>query len=200
MRSYRGSLKIEATADVIDAVFVVNDERLEVNSGDDRLGSWPLTDLELDDTGTEIYLVLDGEDVVVNVIEHDSFIAAISPPTRRKARHARKRKERQRRDILGNVRRLVNPDTWREWLSSRVVKWVIASSAVIGVAGLALFATESLGMILILLGMAALVVAALAVSEDLNAYGWIPGNLSETTVVIVGAALLAVGGLLVLIG
>lgn len=200
MRSYKGSLKIAATDDIVDAVFVVSDEELEVKTGGDRLGSWPLTDLTLDDTGTEIYLVLDGEDVVVNVIEHDAFVAAINPPKRSRSKHTRKRRERKHRDILGTVRRMLSADTWREWLSSRIVKWVIASSAVVGVAGLALFATESFGMILILLGMAALVIAALAVSEDLSAYSWIPGNLSETTVVIVGAALLALGGLLVLIG
>ena len=67
-------------------------------------------------------------------------------------------------------------------------------------AALALFATNSLGMILILLGMVALVVAALSVSEDLTAFGWIPGNLSETTLIIAGVIAMAIGGLLIVIG
>jgi hypothetical protein len=67
------------------------------------------------------------------------------------------------------------------------------------VAAFAVFATNSLGMILVLLGMVALIVAALAVSDDLSAYGWIPGNLSEATLVIAGAISMAIGGLLIII-
>ena len=102
--------------------------------------------------------------------------------------------------MLHALRPLFSRATWRNWLSLRVLKWVIACTAVMGVAGLALFATESFGVILILLGMAALVVAALAISEDLTAYGWVPGNMSETTLVIIGAAAMAVGALLMVVG
>ena len=81
-----------------------------------------------------------------------------------------------------------------------MIKWVIASAAVAGVAALAIFATESFGVILILIGMAALVIAALAISEDLTAYGWVPGNMSETTLVIIGASAMAIGALLMVVG
>ncbi len=80
MRSYKGSLKIAATADVVDAVFVVDEQRLEVTAAGERLGSWSLDGLRPDDTGGEIRLVLDGEDVSVNVVDHEVFVAAISPP------------------------------------------------------------------------------------------------------------------------
>ncbi|MDJ0953909.1 MAG: hypothetical protein QNJ81_09525 [Acidimicrobiia bacterium] len=197
MKSYRGSLKIAATDDVVDALFDVEDQHLAVSSGGEQLGSWPLHELELDDTGTAIHLELGGEEVVVNVVDHDGFVAAITPAKRR-GRHARPRRER--RNVLHALRPLFSRATWRNWLSLRVLKWVIACTAVMGVAGLALFATESFGVILILLGMAALVIAALAISEDLTAYGWVPGNMSETTLVIIGAAAMAVGALLMVVG
>lgn len=232
MTSYRGSLRIIATHDVVDAVFNIADERLEVMTGDERLGIWALTDLSLEDTGTQVKLVLDGESVVVDVANHDSFVAAITPTPVKKRRGKRakkpegpdrvrqpepaaraKRPDRSRRskpqkhersrsrlEWLDLLRKLSSRDTWREWLSQRVVKWSVASFAVIGVAALALFATNSLGMILILLGMVALVVAALSVSEDLTAFGWIPGNLSETTLIIAGVIAMAIGGLLIVIG
>ncbi len=200
MKSYRGSLKIAATDDVVEALFNVEDEHLAVSTGGEQLGSWPLRELQLDDTGTEIYLALDGEEVVVNVVDHDGFVAAITPAKRR-GRHSKPRRERRNiMHALRALRPLFSRETWRNWLSLRVMKWVIASTAVMGVAGLALFATESFGVILILLGMAALVIAALAISEDLTAYGWVPGNMSETTLVIIGAAAMAIGALLMVVG
>ena len=207
MRSYRGSLRVATTDDVIEAVFTIDEQNLAVSLGDEQLGSWPLHQIELDDMGSEILLSLDGENVVVNVVDHDSFVTAIAPPRRgRKSRHAKSKKQsrqpkqrKERPDVLGALRRAFDPSVWQEWLSSRVVKWSIASFAVIGVALLALFATNSLGTILVLLGMIALVIAGLAVSEDLTAIAWIPGNLSETTLVIAGVVAMTAGGLLILI-
>lgn len=199
MSSYAGSLRIAATNDIVEAVFNVSDTELEVLSGGERLGHWPLGNIELDDTGTEIYLALDGEEVVVNMVDRDAFVAAISPRKKARARHAKPPRERRDVDVIGSVQSFFNRDRWREMLSDRLVRWVIASAAVILVALLALFATASLGMILILLGMVALVVAALAVSEDLTAISWVPGGLSEMTLVIAGAVAMAIGGLLIII-
>lgn len=244
MSSYKGSLKIAATADIIDAVFQVDDNNLIVSTGGEPLGSWPLYELQPDDTGTEVLLMLDGESVAVTAIDHIAFSAALTPTKgRRRARHAKPKRSRKpepraetslqpakvkpsrpklskpklskpnlptrkpdkprsdkpKRNLLDTVARLVRKETWQEWLSDSTVRWVIASVAVMIVAGLAVFATSSLGMILILLGMVSLIIAALAVSDDLSAYSWIPGNLSEVTLVIAGAVAMAVGGLLILI-
>ncbi|MDJ0664887.1 MAG: hypothetical protein QNJ75_10020 [Acidimicrobiia bacterium] len=285
MSSYRGSLRIAATNDVIDAMFVVDEDQLTVNTGEDTLGNWPLDDLAPDDTGTQVLLALDGERVIIEVPDHASFVAALNATGRKRKRRRDKREKavskpakgpkstkpkrapkapkrkpkvvpppepvatsvpepepapepaaepasipepertpepaaipepeiaakqpfrikpakraRTRRNPADTIRTLLDRDTWREWLSDRVVRWVIASFAVIIVALLALFATNSLGMILVLIGMVILVVVALAVSEDLTAYSWIPGNISETTLVIAGVAAMAIGGLLILIG
>ncbi len=271
MSSYRGSLRIAATNDVIDAMFVVDEDLLTVNTGEETLGSWPLSELTPDDTGTHVLLALDGERVVIDVPDHAAFVSALDTSGRkRKRRRPRKQKparaERAKRPVskkpkrapkvakrrpepqvdpepvvaapepqvdpepepqpppepqlpeersprikpARRARRRTNPaetiqmlldrDTWRGWLSDRVVRWVIASIAVIIVALLALFATNSLGMILVLIGMVILVIVALAVSEDLTAYSWIPGNLSETTLIIAGVVAMAIGGLLILIG
>jgi len=282
MGSYRGSLRIAATNDVIDAVFVVDEEQLTVTTGEETLGSWPLTGLTPDDTGTNVLLALDGERVIIDVPNHPAFVAALDPSGRKKKRrrsrkpkHERSararrpgpakpphdskrpkrkaktdpdpepsspampalateaepstapepaaiaeprpepvpasspehvslpkpdRREQRRTGLADTIRTLLDRDTWRNWLSDRVVRWVIASVAVIIVALLALFATNSLGMILVLAGMVILVIVALAVSEDLTAYSWMPGNISETTLIIVGVIAMAVGGLLILIG
>jgi hypothetical protein len=245
MGSFKGSLRIAATADVIDAVFLVDDHHLTVNTGGEALGSWPLSGLDPDDTGTEILMDLDGENVAVHALDHIGFAAAIaSSKSKKKARHAKpkrspksERPKRSSRSLKPNrppkmekpkavpkpeeprrlqkskstkqarewprvipfLRRAVTKDAWHEWLADRTVRWVLASAVVVTVAAFAVFATASLGMILVLLGMVALIVAALAVSDDLSAYGWIPGNLSEATLVIAGASSMAIGGLLIII-
>jgi hypothetical protein len=90
-----------------------------------------------------------------------------------------------------------NVDNWREWLQDTTVRWAIASIGVVLFATLALFATDTLGMILVLVGMVSLIIAALAVSEDVNAYRLIPSAISETTLVVGGAVAMVCGALLI---
>jgi len=206
MSSFVGSLRISATDDVVEAVFDVSEQDLVVSTGGERLGSWSLSDVDLDDTGTEIYLSLGGEEVIVNMPQRDAFVTEIHPPKKQRARHVKARHEkpqkpgREPRDIVGAATRLFQRETWQTWLSDRLVRWVIASVSVMIVALLALFATSSLGMILVLLGMVALVIAALAVSEDLNAVSWVPADISETALVVIGAVAMVIGALLITFG
>ena len=101
---------------------------------------------------------------------------------------------------LAGVRAALSIDNWREWLQDPTVRWSIASVGVILFALLALFATNTLGMILVLAGMVGLIIAALAVSDDLDAFRLMPNFISETGLVISGAVAMAIGGLLILIG
>ncbi|MGA9596168.1 MAG: hypothetical protein WBV06_08430 [Acidimicrobiia bacterium] len=198
MTLYVGSLRIAETNDVVEAQFDVAEDELTVSTDGEQLGTWPLREIGLDDTGTEIYMALGGEDVIVNMRDRDAFVAAITPPKKARARHAKPKRTRpEMPHMLGAVRRLVDRDQWRDWLSDRLVRWVIASGVVIIVALLALFATSSLGMVLVLGGMVAMVIAALAVSEDLSAVSWVPEQLSEATLVMIGVAAMALGGLLI---
>ena len=149
----------------------------------------------------------------MDVADHIGFLKAIVPsrskrtprrskPRRSKPRQvvaAEKKAPRERRSWLPFLRRLVSKEAWQAWLSDVTVRWVIASAIVVVVAALAVFAANSFGMILVLLGMVALIIAALAASDDLSAYGWIPGNLSETTLVIAGAIAMVTGGALIVI-
>lgn len=235
MSSYTGPLKIAATADVIDAVFRIESDQLEVTSGNDRLGSYPIHALNPQRRGDGVHLVLDGEDVVVNVADLDAFVSEIAPPkTRKRSRRQPKAKAprqakqtktaaepmasdlpmdrfdespmpspKQRKSALtrlADATAVFHPENWKGWLSDTTVQWVIASVAVIALALMVLFATDTFGMILVLLGMVSLIIAALAVSDDLSAYSWIPGNLSETTLVIIGAVAMVLGGILIVIG
>ena len=200
MTLYVGSLRIAETNDVVEAQFDVAEDELTVSTDGEQLGTWPLREIGLDDTGTEIYMALGGEDVIVNMRDRDAFVAAITPPKKTRARHAKPKRTRpEMPHMLGAVRRLVGRDQWRDWLSDRLVRWAIASGVVIIVALLALFATSSLGMVLVLGGMVAMVIAALAVSEDLSAVSWVPEQLSEATLVMIGVAAMALGGLLILL-
>jgi hypothetical protein len=244
MASYEGSLKIAATSDVVDAVFDidVDTDTLSVTTGEEELGTWPLDSLSVEHHGDGLHMALDGEEIVVNVRDQESFAAAVAfhQPKRKGSRRAERRASRlegqrdsrpaRRKDSRPAGRRdatrVAREDTprsepkervalshrvrtvatlfdrrrWTGWLQDRVVRWSIASAGVIMLALMALFATSSLGMILVLLGMVALIVAALAVSEDLSAYRVIPDALSETQLVIVGAVAMVIGGVLIVIG
>ena len=52
--------------------------------------------------------------------------------------------------MLGAVRRLVDRDQWRDWLSDRLVRWVIASGVVIIVALLAQIYLSLLALMVLL--------------------------------------------------
>ncbi len=228
MKTFKGSLRIASTEDVVPAEFGVDEGMLHVATGGESLGSWPIDSLGIDDTGTDVRMVLDGEGVVVAVTDHDHFMSTIDPPPQSRKERRRKvkqerpkvekerpkvekkrpkvkespkvKKERPPRDIRGAIERLFMRETWQDWLSNRLVRWSIASFVVIGVALLALFATSGLGVILMLLGMFVLVIAGLAASEDLTAVAWMPAAISETTMVIAGVVALLVGGLLTVVG
>jgi hypothetical protein len=98
-----------------------------------------------------------------------------------------------------SARVVFDTDNLRSWLQDRLVRWTIASFGVMILALLVLLAANTLGMILVLIGMVALIIAALAVSDDLSAYRVIPNALNETTMVIAGAAAMAIGALLILL-
>lgn len=254
--SFKGSLKIAATDDVIDALFEVSEQGLRVTSGGEELGMWPLPEVSLTQRPDGVHLSLDGERVVVNVDDSDSFTNALAPPRRRpRGRREKKRSQakhrkrpvqpeppahepeplvvdkfdpspavaestsalpkpkRARRSGPGMMERIRNAmerirsarvlfdkDNWETWLQDRLVRWSIACGGVIILALLVLFAANTLGMILVLVGMVALIIAALAVSDDLSAYRAIPNALNETTMVIAGASAMAIGALLILIG
>jgi hypothetical protein len=264
--SYKGSLKIAATADVIDAVFEVFDETLRVRSGDEVLGTWALPDISVENRVDGIHVSLDGEQVVVTVPNPDAFTDSLAPARRRPRGRREKKRVKAKREarptstgrpprrrksaktpaesppaeespaaeesppasasdpfpdefdqprthvkpkkpslfaglvaLLRQTPKLFNSDNWRSWLQDRLVRWSIASIGVIILALLVLFATNTVGMILVLLGMLALIIAALAVSDDLSAYRAVPDALTETTLVMVGAAAMVVGALLIFI-
>ena len=208
--SYKGSLKIAATSDVVDAVFAVEDKSLRVITGAEELGVWSLADISVEDQGDGLFLNLAGESVVVNVEDNDAFAAAISPrnglPGRARRRKKQPTKHREKSDPvnpadrMARVGTILKRETWEGWLRDRTVRWSIASAGVVIFALLALFATNTLGMILILLGMVALIVAALAVSDDLDAYQLIPSAISEAALIIAGAVAMGLGALFVVIG
>jgi hypothetical protein len=95
---------------------------------------------------------------------------------------------------------LFSIDNWREWLQDRTVRWVIAAMGVVLFATLALFAADTLGMMLVLVGMLTLIVAAFAVSEDFQAHRIMPDWISESGLIIAGAVCMIIGGLLIVIG
>ncbi len=100
--------------------------------------------------------------------------------------------------IGSRIRRQFNIDTWRRRLSARAVRWSLAFIAVVVLLVFAVFATSTLGMIMVLGGMATLVLAALAVADDHATYQYLPPLLTEKALVAGGFVLVGIGGVLIL--
>lgn len=223
MTAYEGSLRIAGTEDSLDAVFDVDAGSLRVTAGDHELGTWSLQEIGVARRGSGLHLDLGGENVVVMMRDQDSFAEAITVYPRRrrrrrrsdsrpvaKARPVTSRPERSAPQVPERVvpdrvsaaqraRVLLDKENWTRWLQDTVVRWSLAFAAVLILALFVIFATRSVGMVLILAGMVALLLAALAVSEDLSAYRVIPSAVSETTLVIAGVAAMVVGALLIVV-
>lgn len=239
--SYEGSLRIPNTHDVVDAVFEIGTETMRVTTGSEVLGSWPLTQVSVEDRGDTLLVSLGGESVLVEIPDRSGFSSALEPAQGRRSRAKKRRRPPKRpqaktgpptrsrrrtapvdpvdpepvealdspaaepenkptlRERVQVIASVFSTDNWREWLQDSTVRWSIATMGVVIFAMLALFATDTLGMILVLFGMFALIIAALAVSEDINAYRLIPSAISETGLVVGGAAAMVVGGLLILL-
>jgi hypothetical protein len=220
MAAYQGSLRIAGTEESLNATFAVEAGALRVTAGNHELGTWPLEEIALARRGSGLYLDLGGENVVVMVPDEDSFAAAITvgPSRRRRGRSPRRPAEPRRADAaaaprrhrslpsvatarrgMAQLRAVLDPENWKRWLQDTVVRWALAFGAVIVLALFVVFATRSVGMVLVLAGMVALLLAALAVSEDLAAYRVIPSAVSETALVIAGVGAMAIGALLIVI-
>ena len=240
--SYEGSLRIPNTHDVVAAVFEIDAETMSVTAGSEVLGSWPLSEVTVEDRGDALLVSLSGESVLVEVPDRSGFSSALKPTRDRRSQRKKRRRppkqpaaqagpparSPQRRSApvepvepdpielvdapalvatdkpslgerLRAVGAILSVDSWRAWLQDPTVRWTIAAMGVVIFAMLALFATDTLGMLLVLVGMVALIIAALAASEDINAYRMIPSAISETSLVIGGATALVIGALLILL-
>jgi hypothetical protein len=133
-------------------------------------------------------------------------VSAVAPPPaaeparRGEASAAPRRRRMQSDEILATIGSLFSTENWSEWLADRTVRWTIAAMGVVVFAMLALFATNTLGMILVLVGMASLILGAFAVSEDFQAHQIMPDWISETGLVILGGVATAVGVVLMIAG
>lgn len=198
---YEGSLYLAATDDTLDAVFAVEGNALRVTAGDLEIVTCPLDELTVDHRDDGLHLCIEGEDVMVTVRDEGAFADAITrdEPRRRRAAHRRRSSRRPLRSLAGGIGAVFKRENWVRWLQNSTVRWSIASVTVGSVGLMAVFATATLGMVIILLGMLTLVIAALAASDDPSAYRMVPSFLTETTLAAAGFAAIAVGGFLVLI-
>ena len=104
------------------------------------------------------------------------------------------------RDLPKAIGSLFSTENWADWLRDRTVRWTIATMGIVVFAMLALFATNALGMILVLVGMGALILGAFAVSEDFQAHQIMPDWVSETGLVVLGGVATALGVVLMIVG
>jgi len=169
-----------------------------VTAGTQSIGTWPLDDVDLVREPGGLRMRVEDEDLLIEVRDPDHLLDVIgsSPPEpSMKAKKAKKPKKPKKPNVAltTRIQRQFDMETWRRRLGSTRVRWALAFGAVLAVLALGVFATGTLGMVLVLLGMVILVLAALAMSDDHTVYAVLPPKITETGLVIAGFALVFVG-------
>lgn len=203
MEVYSGALRLAGTVDSVEATFTVDSGTLHVTSHDHEIGSWPIDIVTLTERVDGVHLDVEGEDLVVTMPDIDAFQAAMGVKAKRRGLTVRTRAPSQpveRAPLSERFRKVLSWKLWRKRLRHPGVKWGIAFAAVIGLLLVALFATSTLGMLLMLFGMGFLILGALAIGDDPTAFQYLPSALTEKVLVVGGFVALAIGLPLVLLG
>lgn len=205
MDVYSGALRLAGTVDSVEATFTVEGGTLRVTSNDQEIGSWPIDAVTVTERIDGVHLDVEGEDLVVNMADLEAFQASMGVKKRRglKTRtkpRAASQPSKPKVPASERLRTLFSWKTWRKRLRKPAVKWGLAFTAVIGLLLVALFATSTLGMLLMLVGMGMLILGALAVSDDPTAFQYLPSALTEKVLVSGGFVSLAIGLPLILLG
>ncbi len=203
MASFEGTLRVEGErSEPLAVKAVVDDGALSLASDGVTLGSWPLTVVSAEPRGAGVGLVLDDDHVVIDLPDADQFIAAITPPKkkRKKARSRRVDREELRkpstRAPAAKSGRKARPSSKPKLhIPGRVV--AIFFGAVVFVA-LSLLFSELVGSILLLLGLVLVMAGSLGLVETGVALR-IPLGLQAMHLIVGGVVSVLVGAFLTLV-
>lgn len=93
MGTFHASLRAIGDVNAVPATLDVDEGRLSIAAGETEIGSWQLTDIQLEPIPTGYRLAAEGDQIIIEMEETDSFAEAVSSKTHDKLlKRARKSK------------------------------------------------------------------------------------------------------------
>ncbi|HEY6635758.1 MAG TPA: hypothetical protein VI141_09120 [Acidimicrobiia bacterium] len=84
MGTFTASLRAIGDVNTLPAVVEVEDGRISIASGDTEIGSWPLADIHLEPIPTGYRMAAEGDQILLEFKDVDSFTAALSNGKKRR--------------------------------------------------------------------------------------------------------------------
>ncbi len=216
MPVYFGEMQLPDEPSVLPAMVTIEQGTIRLNSGRTELGTWKLYEVAIRPRDEKsVTLRADGEDLILRLNEHESFLAETAPYRRGEKRVQRERvheafrteEEEPGPSLVDDLRQDV--DEVRQDLSKELSSvaleakdlWGLARSGPwvwVGLAALiilAIFLPGIAAAITLIGGLIALVVGALGLVEE-SIEEWLPPAINPIRLILVGASLLVLGILL----
>lgn len=215
MPVYFGEMQLPDEPSVLPATVTIEQGRIRLNSGRTELGSWKLYEVAIRPRDEKsVIFRADGEDLILRLNEHDSFLAETAPYRRGEKRVQRERvHEAFRTDeepgpsLVDDLRQDVDEvrqDLTKElssvatearelWNQVKSGPWVWVGLGVLVV--LAIFLHGVATAVTLIGGLLALVVGALGLVEE-TLEERLPAAFNPIRLILVGAVLLVLGILL----
>lgn len=211
MPTYFGEMQMPGEPDVLPATVKIDKGIIHLQSGRTEFGEWKLSQVGINPNDDEsVTFRADGEELILRLKEHDSFLAETAPYRRGEQRMRRVREHEafraedegptlaqelaagasEVRDEVGQELSLVAMEARSLWamVKSNRIAWGVL--AVVVIAGI--FLTSVVAGALLIGGLLALVVGALGLAED-SVERRLPPALNSGRLLVGGGAALVLG-------
>lgn len=194
MGSFAASLKTLDDSRGLPAIIHLSEGRLSIAAGEESIGDWALTDIELEPTPTGYRMAAEGEQIILEFANADAFEAELS----RNGKH--KRRDRSLPDVgklLAPVDKAITFSE-RRW-GALLPQWVftrVMFGVVIGALTLVIIFPGLVSAFLLIAGLLTVMLGAVVYTDSMLASKWLPGRMSPVHVLIFGVAVLILGLLL----
>lgn len=164
----------EGDGTTLRVVVSVGDGRLAIRTGATEVGAWPLATIDLAPVGSGFRLVADGESALLDLDDPAGFSACLPAP-----------------EVAAPVRGRVGQRQVAAVLRPQVLVPLVG---IVGLVALGVVAPTVTGIVLLLLGSAALIAAMLTASDPIRATR-LPGRARPWWIAVAGTVAVAAGAL-----
>jgi hypothetical protein len=84
MGTFTASLRSVGDVNALAATVALEDGRLSIAAGSTEIGSWPLADIHLEPIPTGYRMAAEGDQILIELKDVDSFAAELNPPKKRR--------------------------------------------------------------------------------------------------------------------
>lgn len=224
MGTFSASLRSIGDVKPLPATVEISDGTLTIAAGSMEIGSWPLTDVHLEEIPTGYRMAAEGEQVIIELKDIDGFNVALKNGDKRRGRRGRRKAEAHRPAPTDHRPAAASPAAAREtedkpsgWTSKGLAfvdgtlerankrfgpylpDWVFTRAMfaiAFGALILAIALPAMVSTFLLIAGVLMVMFGAIVYSDPMLASRWLPGRTTPQHVLLFGVAILMMGVLL----